>query len=76
VFVLLSFVMFRFGAGYYEIMGAAARGAIEARRTNVNAAEAMQEFDKARHSPNPMIVSYAGVAGLAIILWLMRFKPF
>jgi len=37
---------------------------------------AQKEFDEARNAPNALIVSVVGLAGLAILLWLMRFKPF
>jgi small-conductance mechanosensitive channel len=76
VFVIISFVMFQYGAGYYNIIEGAARRAVEARKTNVNVPAAMEVFDKARNAPNAMVVSVVGIVGLAIILWLMRFKPF
>jgi len=37
---------------------------------------AQKEFDEARNAPNALIVSVTGIVGLAILLWLMRFKPF
>jgi hypothetical protein len=76
VFLVLSFVMFQYGAGYYTIIEGAATRAMEARKTNTNVEAAMREYDKARNAPHAMIVSSVGLAGLAIILWLMRFKPF
>jgi len=76
VFVLISFVMFQYGAGYFGMMQDAARRLIEARKTNIELSTAMQAFEKARKAPHVMLVSLVGIGGLAAILWLMRFKPF
>ena len=76
VFLIVSWVMFRYGAGYYNIIEGAATRLIEARKTNVNLPAAEKDFDDARNSPYPMLVSVVGIVGLAVILWLMRFKPF
>jgi uncharacterized membrane protein len=76
VFLIISFVMYKYGAGYYGMISNAARRLIEARKTNVNLSAAQKEFDDARNAPHAMIVSIVGIVGLAIILWLMRFKPF
>jgi len=76
IFVIVSWVMYKYGAGYYGIMGDAARHLIEAKKTNTNLPVAQKEFDEARNAPHAMIVSVVGIVGLAIILSLMRFKPF
>ena len=76
VFLIISFVMYKYGAGYYGMISNAARRLIEARKTNVNLSAAQKEFDDARNAPHAMTVSIVGIVGLAIILWLMRFKPF
>lgn len=76
IFIILMWVMFKYGAGYFEIIEGAATRLIEAKATNMDLEAAQQEFDRARHSPYPMMVSVVGVLSLAIILWLMRFKPF
>jgi hypothetical protein len=68
--------MSKYGAGYYGMISNAARRLIEARKTNVDLSAAQKEFDEARNAPNALIVSTSGLVGLAIILWLMRFKPF
>jgi amino acid transporter len=75
VFVMVSWVMRQYGAGYYGTIFNAAQRLIEARKTNVDLTAAQKEFDEARNAPNAMIVSVVGVAGLVILLWLMRFKP-
>jgi len=76
VFFIISWVMFQYGTGYYNLIQGAAERLIEARKTNTNLPTAQKEFDDARNAPHAMIVSIVGIVGLAIILWLMRFKPF
>jgi hypothetical protein len=68
--------MYKYGAGYYGLIYSAANRLIEARKTNTDAEVAQKEFDEARDARHPVAVSVVGIAGLAIILWLMRFKPF
>jgi hypothetical protein len=68
--------MYKYGAGYYGIISNAARQLIEAKKTDTNLAAAQKEFDEARNAPHAMIVSVTGLVGLAVVLWLMRFKPF
>ena len=76
VFLIISWVMYQYGAGYYILISGVAERLIEAKKTNVNLPFAQKEYDYARNAPHPMIVSVVGIVGLAIILWLMRFKPF
>jgi hypothetical protein len=76
VFAITSWVMQKYGAGYYGIIFDAANRLIEAKKTDTNLPTAQKEFDDARFTPHTMIVSVVGIVGLAIILWLMRFKPF
>ena len=76
VFLITSFVMSKYGAGYYGIISNAANHLIEAKKTNTNLPAAQKEYDQARNTPHTTIVSIVGIVGLAIILWLMRFKPF
>jgi hypothetical protein len=76
VFLIISYIMYKYGAGCYGLIYGAANRLIEARRTNTNVEKALKEFDEARNAWHPMFVSVVGIAGLAIILWLMRFKPF
>lgn len=76
VFLIISFVMNKYGGGYFGLIEGAAARLIEARKTNTNVEVALKEFDEARNARHPMVVSVVGIAGLAIILWLMRFKPF
>jgi hypothetical protein len=76
VFLIISFVMVKYGAGYYGLIEGAATRLIEARKNKTNLAAVTEEYEAARNAPHPMIVSIVGIVGLAIILWLMRFKPF
>ena len=76
VFIITSWVMKKYGAGYYGIIFDAANRLIEAKKTNTGLPAAQKEFDDARNAPHVIIVSIVGIFGLAIILWLMRFKPF
>jgi len=76
VFFIISWVMYQYGAGYYTIIFGAAERLIEAKKTNTDLPAAQKEYDDARNAPNAMIVSIVGIVGLALILWLMRFKPF
>ena len=76
VFLVVTYVMYKYGTGYYNIIFNAANRLIEAKKTKTNLEATQKEFDKARFTPHAMIVSIAGIVGLAIILWLMRFKPF
>jgi small-conductance mechanosensitive channel len=76
IFAIISWVMYKYGSGYYLIIWNAANRLIEAKKTNVDLPVAQTDYDAARNAPNVMIVSIVGVVGLAIILWLMRFKPF
>ncbi len=76
VFLIISWVMYKYGAGYYSIIFDASNRLIEAKKANTDLPAAQQEFDHARNAPHATIVSVVGLVGLAIILWLMRFKPF
>ncbi len=75
VFLAISWAMYQYGAMYYKRIWDAILNLIEAKRTNTSLPAAQKEFDDARNAPNAMIVSIVGILGLAVILWLMRFKP-
>jgi len=68
--------MVQYGAVYFGLVQDAALRLIEAKKTNINLPTAQKEFDDALNAYHPMVVSIVGILGLAIILWLMRFKPF
>lgn len=76
IFIIIWFVMYKYGGGYYGIISNATTHLIEAKKTNTNLTAAQKEFDEARNAPHTTIVYVVGIVGLAIILWLMKFKPF
>ena len=76
IFFIISFVMYKYGAGYFGLIESAAKRLIEARKTNTDVESALMAFEEARTARHPITVSVVGITGLAIILWLMRFKPF
>jgi hypothetical protein len=76
VFIFISYVMYKYGAGYFELIQRAAEQLIEARKMKIDVEAALKEFEEARTARHPMTVSIVGILGLAIILWLMSFKPF
>ena len=68
-------VMYRFGGAYYTGLEDAATRAIES-RGQTDEADAMAAFTRARRGPHPLILAAVGLGGVAVILWLMVFKPF
>lgn len=75
LFGAIAWLMYRFGGGFYELIERAATRAIESRGTP-EAAAAQASFDAVRGAWQPAGMTVAGLGGLAIILWLMIFKPF
>jgi len=76
VFMIVSFVMYKCGTGYFGLIQEAANRAVEAKKNNSEVEAAYKIFENVRNAPHPIVVSIVGMVGLAIILWLMRFKPF
>jgi len=76
LFLIIGVVMYYYGAGYYMLIFDAATQAVEARKSNVDVEAAFEKFEAVRTAPHPIVVSVVGLVGLAIILLLMRFKPF
>lgn len=76
VFLIVSFVMYQYGTGYFNMILNAANQVVEAKINNRGVESAYKNFEDVRNGPHPIIVSAVGMVGLAIILWLMRFKPF
>jgi hypothetical protein len=68
--------MWRFGGEYFSLVEEAALAAIAARNTNPANAAPQAAFDAARRSWHTIGMSILGLGGLAVILWLMMFKPF
>lgn len=76
IFVVVSVVMYQYGAGYFGLIQEAAEGLIAAQKAGKGIEEARGRFEAARTAPHTLVVSIVGIVGLAAILWLMRFKPF
>ncbi|MEP6681496.1 MAG: hypothetical protein ABJB65_08460 [Chloroflexota bacterium] len=74
ILLIITLAMRRWGAGYYELVENAATGARAERQADPSGARA--RFAAARNSWEPIGMTVVGVGGLAIILWLMIFKPF
>jgi predicted amino acid dehydrogenase len=68
--------MWRYGGGYWDAVQNAATRAVEARSSEPPDAAARRAFDAARGSWQTAGLSVIGLGGLAVILWLMMFKPF
>jgi hypothetical protein len=73
--VAIWVLMYFWGGAYYNITERAAESAIAASGTADELA-ARAQFDRARHSWLVPAMTIVGVGGVAIILWLMVFKPF
>lgn len=67
--------MWRLGGAYYTAIEAAGARALEARGTT-GEADANAAWNRARLGPQPAVLAIVGLGGLAVILWLMVFKPF
>lgn len=72
VLAAIAFVHWRYGSGYLGLFVEAANRAIGEKSNS----SALDEFAAARATWHPIGVMVVGVVGLAIILWLMMFKPF
>jgi hypothetical protein len=76
VLVAISVAMWRYGGSYYGLVQDAATKAIEARASEQPDPAAQRAFDAARGGWETVGMSVIGLGGLAVILWLMMFKPF
>jgi hypothetical protein len=77
--VALTWVMRRYGGGYFGLIETPTMEAIEASKSGADAADLAVKraaYDAARLSPYPFIVTIVGLGGLGLILWLMVFTPF
>jgi hypothetical protein len=72
----IALSMWRFGGGYFGLVQGAAEAAIAARSGGGDSAAAQAAYDEARGSWQVMAMSAVGLGGIAVILWLMMFKPF
>ena len=76
---LLAFIavaMWRFGGAYFSLLEETAGAAVAARSEEPSRAASQAAYDAARRSWHTPGLSIIGLGGLALILWLMMFKPF
>jgi hypothetical protein len=76
---LLAFIavaMWRFGGGFFGLVQEAAEAAVAARSADPSNPAPQAAYDVARHSWHTIGMSVLGLGGVAVILWLMMFKPF
>ena len=73
---VISVVMWRFGGGFYGLLQEAAEAAVAARTVEPPDPAPQAAYDAIRRGWHTMGVSVIGLGGLAVILWLMMFKPF
>lgn len=76
ILVAIWAAMWRYGGGYFGLVNDAATNAIEARASAAGDSAAQEAFDVARRSWYAPAVMAIGLGGLALLLWLMVFKPF
>lgn len=68
--------MWRWGGGYFSLIQETATRAVEERARGPGSTVAMETFEKTRTGWQPVGMMIGGIGGLAVILWLMMFKPF
>ena len=74
--VAIAVVMWRLGGEFYSLMEEAAVAAIAARAADSSNPAPQAAYNAARRSWQTPALSVTGLGGVAIILWLMMFKPF
>jgi hypothetical protein len=73
---LIAVVMWRLGGGFFGLVQAAAEVAAAACTADPSNRGPQDAYHAARRSWHTPGVSVIGLGGLAVILWLMMFKPF
>ena len=74
--VVIWEAMWRYGGSFFGLVQEAAEAAIAARDADPSNPGPQAAYDAARRSWQPIAMSVVGLGGLAVILWLMMFKPF
>ena len=72
----IALAMWRYGGGYFGQLQEAAEAAIEARTHDRSNPAPQAAYDAARRSWQTVAMTVLGLGGVAVILWLMMFKPF
>jgi hypothetical protein len=73
---VIAVAMWRFGGGFFGLVQEAAEAAVAARSADPSNRGPQAAYDAARHSWHTIGMSVLGIGGVAVILWLMMFKPF
>lgn len=73
---VIAVAMWRFGGEYFGLVQGAAEAAVAARTDDPSNPAPQAAYDAARHSWHTIGMSVLGLGGVAVILWLMMFKPF
>ncbi len=73
---VIAVAMWRFGGRFFGIVQEAAEAAIAARTDDPSNPAPQAAYDAARRSWHTIGMSVLGLGGVAVILWLMMFKPF
>lgn len=76
VLAFIAVAMWRFGGEFYGQVEEAATSALDARTADPSNPGPQAAYDAARRSWATVGMSVIGFGGLAVILWLMMFKPF
>ncbi|HEV8252023.1 MAG TPA: hypothetical protein VGQ66_01455 [Candidatus Limnocylindria bacterium] len=76
VLVAIWVAMWRYGGSFIGLVEEAATASIAARTEESANPGSQAAYDAARRSWQPIGMSVVGFGGLAVILWLMMFKPF
>lgn len=76
VLAIVGILMNRFGNAYFDLLVVSARRAVEDQKNILADSSSLDAFHAARAAWHPWGVTIIGLVGLAVILWLMMFKPF
>jgi len=73
---LIAVVMWRLGGEFFSLVEQAAEAAVTARTADPANPAPQAAYNVARRSWQTPGLSFIGLGGVAVILWLMMFKPF
>lgn len=72
----ISITMWLWGGTYYGMLQEAAESAVAARTKDQDVGTPQSVYDTTRRNWRVTATSVVGLGGIAVILWLMMFKPF
>jgi hypothetical protein len=76
ILVVIWAAMWRYGGSFVGLVEEAATAAIAARTEESPNPGSQAAYDAVGRGWQPIGLSFVGLGGLAVILWLMMFKPF